>query len=237
VNGVDFLIAAASTDWHANAAWLESVLGRRLRLRELLRSYLVHVFEMPVSRHAGADARFGKSGAVPYIFSSQEAFATVSFIMPMGCYIQPPMQALLAALPDERDVSTDLGCYFQVTSTYGVGHVFIDYNCPYDSQYYRARQRRLNSEVLAICPDGMTRYVNTPSTFLTPHDYYPNYDVLSRIKAKWDPDEVFRVYQGVRPVGKPPDAYEFKRPFVRTRSLLDWMGELGWDFMVRFVLR
>ena len=54
----------------------------------------------------GADQRFGKSGAVPYVFSTQEAFADVSFIMPLTCFLDPRMQALLAALPDERDGST-----------------------------------------------------------------------------------------------------------------------------------
>ena len=59
----------------------------------------------------------------------------------------------------------------------------------------------------------MRRYVNTPSTFLTPRDYYPNYDKLARVKDRWDPHEVFRIYQGIRPTGLPPDAYEFTRPY------------------------
>ena len=53
VNGVDFLIAAASTDWRENAAWLEGVLGRPLRPLERLRSRLVHFFEQPVSLRRG----------------------------------------------------------------------------------------------------------------------------------------------------------------------------------------
>jgi len=40
----------------------------------------------------------------------------------------------------------------------------------------------------------MRRYVNTPSAFLTPRDYYPNYDDLAAIKTTWDADEVFRIY-------------------------------------------
>ena len=54
-----------------------------------------------------------------------------------------------------------------MTTTYGKGHAFVDYNCPYDSAFYRARQRQLNEAVLALCPHGMRRYVNTPSNFLT----------------------------------------------------------------------
>ena len=56
----------------------------------------------------GGDRSFGKSGAVPYVFSTQDAFADVSFIMPLRCFLDPSMQALLAALPDERDSRTDL---------------------------------------------------------------------------------------------------------------------------------
>ena len=39
------------------------------------------------------------------------------------------------------------------------------------------------------------RYINTPSAFLTPRDYYRDYDQLADIKRFWDPTEVFRVYQ------------------------------------------
>ena len=81
----------------------------------------------------------------------------------------------------------------QVTTTYAAGHAFIDYNCPYESAFYRARQRQLNSQVLAICPTGMQRYINTPSEFLTPRDYFPNYDWLAEAKTHWDPGEIFRV--------------------------------------------
>ena len=89
----------------------------------------------------------------------------------------------LAALPDERDPSTDLGCYLQVTTTYGKGKAFIDYNCAYSSEWYRARQRKLNAQVEALCPAGIERYVNTPSAFLSPRDYYSNYDELAATKA------------------------------------------------------
>ena len=37
----------------------------------------------------------------------------------------------------------------------------------------QARQRQLNEEVEAICPVGLRRYINTPSVFLTPRDYFP----------------------------------------------------------------
>jgi len=231
VNGVDFLIASADRDFGKNRAWVETLLKRRLTPREYLRSKMIADLKGPVSAQAGGDSKFGSSGAVPYIFSTQEAFATVSFIMPLQCYVQPRMKALLDALPSARDNSTDLGCYLQVTTTYGAGHAFVDYNCPYDSTFYRERQKRLNDEVLGLCPHGMRRYVNTPSTFLTPRDYYPNYDELAAIKSRWDPAEVFRVYQGVRPVGLPPDSYEFSRPYVRKRSAQDWLGEKGWDVM------
>ena len=146
------------------------------------------------------------------------------------------MKQLLAAVPDHRDNSTDLGCYLQVTTTYGKGEAFVDYNCPYDSAFYQQRQRDLNTAVLALCPTGMRRYVNTPSAFLTPRDYFPNYDELAAIKTKWDPTEVFRIYQGVRPTGLPPDTYEFKRPYVRTRTLEDRLGEVGWDAMKKLGL-
>ena len=94
VNGVDFLIASADTDFQKNAQWVEGLLGRRLTAKESLRSRMVAAFEQPVSDAiGGSDKRFGKSGAVPYIFSSQEAFATVSFIMPLACYRNPAMKA------------------------------------------------------------------------------------------------------------------------------------------------
>ena len=236
VNGVDFLIASASRDFGENAAWLEGVLGRKLSAKEWLRSKMVAELQPAVSTAAGgADARFGSSGAIPYLFSSQEAFATVSFIMPIGCYKLPRMRALLAAVPEHRDNATDLGCYFQVTSTYWPGFVFVDYNCAYDSPYYMARQRQLNAEVMQLCPAGMRRYYNTPSAFLKPSEYFPNYPELAAIKAKWDPNETFRVYQGIRPTGLPPDDYEFTRPsFVRQRSAADWVGEAGWDALKRF---
>ena len=73
-------------------------------------------------------------------------------------------------------------------------HAFVDYNCPYDSPFYRARQRQLNGQVLALCPVGVQRYINTPSEFLTPRDYYPNYDWLAAAKTHWDPGEIFRVW-------------------------------------------
>lgn len=243
VNGVDFLIAAASTDFRRNAAWLgSSVLGRPLTWSEWGKAYFVHLWEQPVSDHAGADDRFGKSGAVPYVFSTQEAYADISFVMPMACYVDERMQELLAALPDERDPHTDLGCYLQVTTTYTppgeAPKAFVDYNCPYDSAWYRRRQRALNAQVMALCPTGMLRYYNTPAEFLTARDYFPNYDELATIKSVWDPSEVFRTYQGIRPIGKTPDAYEFNRSsYVRRRSLADWAGEVGWDAMTSFILR
>lgn len=39
----------------------------------------------------------------------------------------------------------------------------------------------------------MQRYINTPSEFLTPRDYFPNYDWLAEAKTHWDPGEIFRV--------------------------------------------
>ena len=75
-------------------------------------------------------------------------------------------------------------------------------------------QRTLNSQILDMCPGEVQRYYNTPSAFLGPRDYFPNYDDLAEIKERWDPQEVFRIYQGVRPTGKAPDAYEFKRRYV-----------------------
>ena len=234
VNGADFLIASASKSFKDNAAWVEEhVLKRKLTSSEYLRSDAIHALEQIVSQEiGGSDKQFGKSGAVPYIFSSQEAFATVSFIMPIECYRKPAMKALLAAVPDHRDNTTDLGCYFQVTTTYGKDHAFVDYNCAYDSTYYRRKQKELNAAVKAICPRGLRHYVNTPSSFLTPRDYYPNYDDLAAIKTKWDASELFRVYQGVRPTGLPPDAYEFERPgYKRRRDMRDLLGEVGWDLL------
>jgi len=233
VNGVDFLIASANKAFGANAHWVEDwmrrKLGRSLSTSEWARSKMIASLKAPVSEHAGGDKRFGSSGAVPYIFSTQEAFATYSAIMPMACYRDTRMLAALAAVPDARDNTTDLGCYFQVTTTYGADAAFIDYNCPYDSLFYAARQRALHATVSALCPAGMRHYVNTPSSFLTSRDYYPNYDALAAIKAAWDPHEVFRIYQGIRPTGKPPDSYVFRRPYVRTRSIKDRLGEVGWD--------
>lgn len=243
VNGVDFLIAAASTDFRKNAEWLGSaVLGRPLTWSEWAKGYFVHLWEQPVSDHFGADNKYGKSGAVPYVFSTQEAYADISFIMPMSCYEDERMLRLLAALPDERDPHTDLGCYMQVTTTYTAPgdppRAFVDYNCPYDSAWYRQRQRTFNAQVMAICPTGMLRYYNTPAEFLTARDYFPNYDELAAIKDVWDPTEAFHTYQGVRPTGKTPDHYQFNRSsYVRHRSLADWAGEVGWDAMVRFFLR
>jgi len=234
VNGVDFLIVSASHDFGANAHWLERLLGRRLTTREYLRSRMVASLQQPVSNHAGADGKFGSSGAVPYIFSTQEAFADVSFIMPLACYKQPRMRELLAALPEFRDNATDLGCYLQVTTTYGEGSAFVDYNCPYDSPAYQQRQRQLNEQVMALCSTGMRRYYNTPSAFLGARDYFPNYDELATIKSRYDPNEVFRVYQGIRPSGLPPDTHEWKRTgYVRKRSAQDRLGEIGWDTLKR----
>ena len=48
----------------------------------------------------------------------------------------------------------------------------------------------LNKQILEACPGEVQRYVNTPSVFLTPRDYFPNYDQLAAIKTRWDPDEV-----------------------------------------------
>ena len=99
VNGVDFLIVSADVDWRKNAAWLEThVLRRNLSASEGLRATAVAAFEQPVSEaEGGSDARFGKSGVIPYVFSSAEAFADVSFIMPLACYKDARMKALLAA--------------------------------------------------------------------------------------------------------------------------------------------
>ena len=52
---------------------------------------------------------------------------------------------------------------------------------------------------------------------------------------KTDPDEIFRVYQGIRPTGLAPDAYEWKREgYVRTKTAKDKLGELGWDALKKF---
>jgi len=98
----------------------------------------------------------------------------------------------------------------------------------YDSPFYEAQQRALNNAVLALCPD-LYRYYNTPSETLTARDDFPNYDELARIKSRWDPAEVFRIYQGISPVGIAPDAYELRRPYVRESSLLDRMWKIGFD--------
>ena len=47
------------------------------------------------------------------------------------------MKELLAALPDERDNSSELGCFLEVTSTYFHGVVEVDYTCMYDSEHYQ----------------------------------------------------------------------------------------------------
>ena len=88
----------------------------------------------------------------------------------------------------------------------------------------------------ALCPHGMRRYINTPSVFLTPRDYFPNYDELAAIKTTYDPHEVFRVYQGIRPTGRAPDAYEWRREhYKRKRSAIDLLGEAGWDAVRRIL--
>ena len=46
-----------------------------------------------------------------------------------------------------------------------------------------------------------------------------------------------QVYQGIRPTGKPPDTYEFERPYVRGRSLVQRVGEIGWNIVARCVLQ
>ena len=48
---------------------------------------------------------------------------------------------------------------------------------------------------------------------------------------------MIRVYQGVRPTGKPPDAFEFWPAYVRTWSLADRLMEAAWSLMARLVLR
>ena len=147
------------------------------------------------------------------------------------------MIELLARLPEERDPNTDLGCYMQVTTTYSTdGSAFVDYNCAYDSEWYRQRQRLLAQQVAEVCPQGVRHYVNTPSVFYGARDYWPNYDELAKIKDVWDPHEVMRVYQGVRPSWKEPDAYEFARPYIRQTSRAERLGQLGWDLIKRWLL-
>ena len=86
---------------------------------------------------------------------------------------------ILIQLPDKRDENTDFGCYLQLTTTYLPGLAMIDYNCAYDSAFYQAEQRKLNTQILEACPGEVQRYINTPSAFLTPRDYFPNYDQLA----------------------------------------------------------
>ena len=106
----------------------------------------------------------------------------------------------------------------------------------YDSAFYQSRQKQLNDDAVSICPGRMTRYVNTPSTFLTARDYYgADYDTLAATKSKWDAGEVFRVYQGVRPTGIEPDNYTYTRPYVRNMSAAERAEALGWDAMVRIL--
>ena len=62
VNGVDFLIASASHDFAENAAWVESLIGRKLTAKEHLRSKFIAELQQPVSDQAGADKKFGSSG-------------------------------------------------------------------------------------------------------------------------------------------------------------------------------
>ena len=234
INGVDVVSISASTSYSASRAWLEQRLGRSLTLGERVRSGVIHLAAPIVSASEGADRRFGVSGELPYALSSQDAYSTVTFAMPMECYVAPAMRSLLADLPDHRDPHTDFGCYLQLTTTYMEGLAMIDFNCAYDSAFYQEEQRALNKKILALCPGAVQRYVNTPSAFLTPRDYYPNYDELAAIKARWDPEETFRVYQGVRPTGRAPDAYEWKRDYVRQRACREWLAEKLWALLVRF---
>ncbi|KAL1510990.1 hypothetical protein AB1Y20_005815 [Prymnesium parvum] len=234
VNGVDLLAVSASREWENNKAWLEEAIGRKLSWGETARSKLMATGSAHMSRQLGANKRFGNSGEIPYSVSSQDAYATVTFAMAMECYT-PEMKAVLADVPEHRDPDTDLGCYLQITSTYLEGMVMVDFNCAYDSAFYQAEQRKLNQRILALCPK-VERYYNTPSSFLGARDYFPNYDELAAIKARWDPEEVFRVYQGIRPTGLPPDTYEFSRPYTRTRSVSDWLHEKMWDVLARTVL-
>ena len=237
VNGVDLVIVAASKNHKRQVAFVEAWLGRNLTHVELAQSRMMRAGEWPASLiGGGSDLAFGKSGDLPYAVSSQNAFATVSFLMPMSCYEDPRMVALLADVPEHRDNTTDLGCYLQVCTTYEDGLASIDYNCAYDSEFYQARQQQLNDDALAICPSGMVRYVNTPSTFLTALDYYgAEYDTLAATKATWDPSEVFRVYQGVRPTGVPPDNYTYTRPYVRNMTKRQQVEARAWDAVVKIL--
>ena len=235
INGIDVVIVAASKNYMRQVAFVESWLGRALTDGERAQSKMIRAGEWPASLiGGGSDLVFGKSGELPYELSSQNAFATVSFLMPMGCYEDPRMVALLADAPNHRDNMTDLGCYLQVCTTYDVGIAAVDYNCAYDSAFYQARQQQLNDDAVAICPEGMVRYVNTPSTFLTARDYYGGeYDALAATKAAWDPSELFRVYQGVRPTGVPPDNYTYTRPYVRNMTTVERLEARAWDAMVK----
>jgi hypothetical protein len=235
INGIDTIAISASKSYATNRAWLEQRIGRPLSRREAWRSWLIETFTPSVSQSQGADAKFGVSGELPYLFSSQDAYSTVTFEVPMSCYKSDAVRALLVALPSKRDPHTDYGCYLQLTTTYIEGMAMIDYNCAYDSPFYQNEQRELNKQIVAACPGAVQRYVNTPSAFLTPRDYFPNYDALAAIKTVWDPDETFRVYQGVRPTGKAPDSYEWRRDYKRTKTCTEWMQEKTWDVMVRFV--
>ena len=154
--------------------------------------------------------------------------------MPMDCYEDPRMLALLADVPKHRDNSSNLGCYLQICTAYEPGIASVDYNCAYDSDFYQARQKQLNDAAVAICPGGMVRYVNTPSTFLTAHDYYgADYDTLAATKTAWDPSELFRVYQGIRPTGVPPDDYAYTRPYVRNMTKAERLKARAWDVVVK----
>jgi hypothetical protein len=234
INGIDALAVSAAKEWGENRKWLEGRLGRSLTLREVTRSQLMRVAVPGISRVEGGGGKFGTSGEMPYVVSSNLAYSTVSFTVPLSCYTSSRVQSLLTQLPTHRDNSTDLGCYLQITTTYKDGFVCIDFNCMYDSPFYQKLQRTLNEEIVAACPGQIDRYVNTPSAFLTARDYYPNYNELANAKTFWDPTEVFRVYQGVRPSGIAPDAYEWKREYVRKRSAIDWAQEKAWNLLVRY---
>ena len=136
--------------------------------------------------------------------------------------------------PKHRDNGTNLGCYLQICTAYEPGIASVDYNCAYDSDFYQARQKQLNDAAVAICPGGMVRYVNTPSTFLTARDYYgADYDTLAATKTAWDPSELFRVYQGIRPTGVPPDDYAYTRPYVRNMTKAERLKARAWDVVVK----
>ena len=57
----------------------------------------------------------------------------------------------------------------------------------YDSAFYQSRQKQLNDDAVSICPGRMTRYVNTPSTFLTARDYYGADYVVYDYYGDWVP--------------------------------------------------